>query len=204
VQLSELQRDALIELLNIGFGRAGAALSELTQKRVMLDVPDVGVHPMDQLSDHLVALQRDDVASVHQAFTGLLAGDALLILQPAAAGRLKELLTDEPSLPLRLDASAREVLTEAGNILLNACIGSFGNLLDIPIGFDVPTINVTSLHAVLEGLVAGGSEFRYALVVTAGFRLQGAEVIGYLVIILTVPSLSRLLKAVEGWERTQV
>ena len=36
---------------------------------------------------------------------------------------LKELLTNEPALPLPLDASAREVLTEVGNILLNACLG---------------------------------------------------------------------------------
>lgn len=204
MQLSDLQRDALVELLNIGFGRAGAALSELTKKRVVLDVPSIGVHPMDELSAHLVALARDDVASVHQAFTGVLAGDALLILQPAAAEGLKELLTDEPSLPLKVDASAREVLNEAGNILLNACIGSFGNLLDVPIAFHVPTINVTSLHVVLDGLIANEHEFRYALVVTAGFRLEQAEVVGYLVIILTVPSLGRLLAAVEGWERTQV
>jgi hypothetical protein len=63
---------------------------------------------------------------------------------------------------------------------------------------------VTSLHAVLDGLKAGAPEFRYALVVTAGFRLEEAEVVGYLVIILTVPSLGRLLEAVEGWERSQV
>ena len=204
MQLSELQRDALVELLNIGFGRAGAALSELTRRRVVLDVPKVAVHPMDELSAHLVALTRDDVASVHQAFTGSLAGDALLILQPAAAERLKELLTDEPSMPLQVDASAREVLTEAGNILLNACIGSFGNVLDVSIAFHVPTINVTSLHVVLDGLIANEREFRYALVVTAAFRLEQAEVVGYLVIILSVPSLSRLLDAVEGWERSQV
>ena len=30
---------------------------------------------------------------------------------------------------LSIDASAREVITEVGNILLNACLGTFGNLL---------------------------------------------------------------------------
>ena len=40
---------------------------------------------------------------------------------------LKELLTNEPALPLSIDASAREVITEVGNILLNACLGTFGN-----------------------------------------------------------------------------
>ena len=38
-----------------------------------------------------------------------------------------------------------------------------------------------------------------ALVITAGFRLREAEVTGYVVIILTVQSLTRLLVAVEQW-----
>ena len=82
-------------------------------------------------------------------------------------------------------------------------MGSFGNLLELPITFAVPTINVTSLHLVLDRLIAVDSELRYALVVSAAFRLQDAEVVGSLVIILSVPSLTRLLEAVEEWERAQ-
>ncbi len=56
----------------------------------------------------------------------------------------------------------------------------------------------------VERLVGRGDDaFRYALVVTAGFRLRDAEVTGYVVIVLTVQSLTRLLVAVEGWERSQ-
>ena len=33
MELTAVQQDALIELLNIGFGRAGAALSQLTGHR---------------------------------------------------------------------------------------------------------------------------------------------------------------------------
>ena len=205
VQISGLQRDALVELLNIGFGRAGAALSRLTNQRVILEVPRVGVHAMDQLTAHLAALTSDDVATVHQPFAGTLAGDALLILSPEAAMRLQELLTDEPSLALTLDASSREVLGEIGNILLNACIGTFGNLLQVPVTFHAPDINIASLQSVLEQLNGGEQEqFRYALLITAGFKLRDAEIVGYMVIVLSVPSLARLLEAVETWERSQV
>jgi chemotaxis protein CheC len=204
VQLTEVQRDALVELLNIGFGRAGASLSRLTNQRVLLEVPHVAVHPVDELSIHLSQVIKHDVASVHQAFSGPVGGDALLILDPVAASALKELLTDEPAMPLTLDASSREVLTEVGNILLNACIGTFGNLLQVPMTFAVPDIDVASLQSVVDRILGTGSDtFRYALVVTAGFRLREAEVTGYVVIVLTVQSLTRLLVAVEGWERSQ-
>ena len=203
MNLNEVQHDALVELLNIGFGRAGASLSRLTGHRVLLDVPQVSVHPVEQLHVALREVIKDEVASVHQIFSGPVAGDAVLLLDPIAASALKELLTSEPALPLALDASTREVLTEVGNILLNACIGTFGNLLHVPIGFSVPEINVASVKTVVESLTVGGEAFRYALVVTAGFRLRNAGVTGYVVIVLSVQSLTRLLIAIDSWERRQ-
>ena len=201
--LTDAQRDALVELLNIGFGRAGAALSKLTGQRILLEVPEVAIHPVAQLDASLGRVTAAKVASVHQVFTGPVGGDALLILDPVAASTLKELLTDEPALPLELDASSREVLTEVGNILLNACIGTFGNLLRVPVSFSVPDIDVASLRSVVDRMIAGGDAMRFALVITAGFRLRDAEVTGYVVIVLTVQSLTRLLIAVEDWELRQ-
>jgi chemotaxis protein CheC len=203
VQLNEAQRDALVELLNIGFGRAGASLSKLTGQRVLLEVPEVAMCPVDQLNATLAQFVKDEVASVHQVFSGPVAGDALLILDPVAASALKQLLTDEPALPLELDASSREVLTEVGNILLNACIGTFGNMLRVPIAFSVPDIDLTTLHIVIEKLRSHRESLRYALVVTAGFRLRESEVTGYVVIVLTVQSLTRLVLALDAWERSQ-
>lgn len=201
MELTAVQQDALVELLNIGFGRAAAALSQLTGHRVVLEVPQVSVHPIAELEGALSSVVRGDVASVHQIFAGPVSGDALLILDYAAAGMLKELLTNEPPLPLPLDASAREVLIEIGNILLNACLGTFGNLLQVQVSFSVPQLNVEALSGVLNSLLINKEGLRYALVVHAGFQLRDAEVTGYLVIVLSVASLDRLIRAVEAWEQ---
>jgi chemotaxis protein CheC len=200
VELNQTQRDALIELLNIGFGRAAAALSQLTGHRVLLEVPQVSVHPINELNKTLRGVLDDQVATVHQIFSGPVAGDALLILNHTAAGMLKELLTNEPPLPLPLDASAREVLTEVGNILLNACLGTFGNILEVQVSFSVPHLNLDTLQEVLRSLLVNQEGLRYALIVHAGFKLRDAEVKGYLVIVLSVASLDRLIRAVEAWE----
>ena len=201
MELTARQQDALIELLNIGFGRAGASLSQLTGHRVLLDVPEVSIHPIGALRDVLGKVFTSDVASVHQIFAGPVAGDALLVVDHGAAGMLKQLLTDEPPLPLRIDASAREVLTEVGNILLNACLGTFGNLLDVQVSFSVPQLNLDTLHGVLETLMIHREGMRYALLVHAGFKLRDAEVRGYLVIVLSVASLDRLIRSVEQWDQ---
>ena len=200
MKLTAVQEDALIELLNIGFGRAAASLSQLTGHRVLLEVPHVTIHPIDEVSESLERMIRTDVASVHQIFSGPVSGDALLILDQVGASMLKELLTNEPALPLSIDASAREVLTEVGNILLNACLGTFGNLLKVQVSFSVPQLNLESLGAILETLRVNQEGVKYALVVQAGFKLRDNEVRGFLVIVLSVASLDRLLRAVEEWE----
>ena len=200
MKLTSVQEDALIELLNIGFGRAAASLSQLTGHRVLLEVPHVTIHPIDEVSAALERMIRTDVASVHQIFSGAVAGDALLILDQPGASMLKELLTNEPALPLSIDASAREVLTEVGNILLNACLGTFGNLLKVQVSFSVPQLSLESLGAILETLRVSQEGVTYAMVVHAGFKLRDTEVRGFLVIVLSVASLDRLIRAVEEWE----
>jgi chemotaxis protein CheC len=203
MELNTVQHDALVELLNIGFGRAGASLSKLTQQRVLLDVPQVAIHPVTHLNHSLGKLVDERVASVHQVFTGPVAGDALLLLDPIAAATLTELLTDVPPLSDELDPSSREVFTEVGNIVLNACIGTFGNMLEVPVSFSVPDVDVTTVHSVVDRLLDSGDAFRYALVITAGFRLRDSAVTGYVVIVLTVISLKRLLDALDRWQRIQ-
>jgi chemotaxis protein CheC len=203
MELTALQQDALVELLNIGFGRAAASLSQLTGHRVLLDVPQVTLHAIDEVGDALERVVHGHVASVHQIFTGPVSGDALLILDESGAAILKELLTNEPALPLSIDASAREVITEVGNILLNACLGTFGNLLKVQVSFSVPHLSIENVTAILESLIVSQQGIRYALIVHAGFRLRDTQVTGYLMIVLSVASLDRLIRAVEDWEHSQ-
>jgi chemotaxis protein CheC len=203
VELTPTQHDALVELLNIGFGRAASSLSELTGRRVLLEVPQVSVHPVDELDAALWPVAADEVAAVHQTFSGPVAGDALLILDPAAAGTLKELLTNEAPLPLSIDSSAREVLAEVGNILLNACLGTFGNILKMQVSFSVPHLDLGTLPHVIRSLLITRDGLRYALVVHAWFKLRDAQVRGYPVIVLSVASLDRLIRAVEAWEQEE-
>src|SRR5947209_8196662 len=123
MQLTERQNDALAELINIAFSRTAASLSELTGSRILLDVPKVALYPVDELSARLAEFLPSELASVHQVFTGPLTGDALLLLNYEGAVMLTDLLTDGAVKSNRLNESAREVLAEAGNILLNACLG---------------------------------------------------------------------------------
>lgn len=203
IKLTAVQEDALGELLNIGFGRAAASLSQLTGHRVLLDVPTITIQPIEEVGDALERLVQGHVASVHQIFSGSVGGAALLILDESGASMLTELLTNEPTLPLSIDASAREVITEVGNILLNACLGTFGNLLKVQVSFSVPHLEIDNVVAILQSLIVAHQGLRYALIVHTGFRLRDTAVTGYLMIVLSVASLDRLIQAVNDWEHAQ-
>jgi len=203
MELTERQKDALTELINMAFSRTAASLSELTGHRVVLEQPTVAIYPIEELSTALSEFLPAEIATVHQVFSGAVTGDALLLLSYDGAVMLTDLLTDDHSKSGRLDASDREVLTEVGNILLNACLGMFGNLLHVHVTFSVPRLHLETLDALLRTLVIEKEGLRYALVVYTAFRMRDSAVSGYLVIALNVASLDRLIQEADKWEENQ-
>ena len=201
--LTERQNDAISELINIAFARTGAALSELTGQRVLLSPPTASIHRTADLPMALAEFIPGEIASIHQVFAGPVSGDALLLLNYAGAVELTTILVESQVKPAYLDESAREVLTEVGNILLNACLGMFGNLLRVHVSFSVPQLHLESLDDLVGALITNGNDRRYALVVSTAFRVRDSAVSGFLVMALSVESLDRLLHEVDQWERRQ-
>jgi chemotaxis protein CheC len=198
MQLSERQRDALVEIVNIAFGRAAASLSNLTGERILVSTPDVSLHAVDELPGVFSGLLGGSIATVHQIFKGTVAGSALLMLDYQGAVNLARLLRDDRVADYdKLDPSDCEVLTEVGNILLNACLGTFGNVLHVHISFSVPNMHIESVPALLHSLSIDQKELKYAIIALTNFQLKNSEVGGYLTIVLGVNSLENLVEALE-------
>ncbi len=115
------------------------------------------------------------------------------------AARLVDLLTESSAPSHYLGASAKEVITEVGNILMNACLGVFGNLLKIRFSFSVPRLSLDALEGLVKSVAIDREELQHALVVGARFRVRHSEVNGCLVLVLGITSLSLFVEAVENW-----
>src|SRR5262245_53625937 len=133
--LTQKQKDALGEVINIAFARTAASLSQLSGHRVLLEAPEVEIRMIDEVPAAVGAFIKEEVVSVHQIFSGPVSGDALLMLNYDGALTLTDLMCEYRAPSQKLDASAREALTEMGNILLSACLGVFGNLLHVQVTF---------------------------------------------------------------------
>ena len=196
-----LDHDALTELFNIGLHRAAASLSELTGQRIEVELPRLWVCPIDETHLRLRELIEGELATVHQIFMGSVTGDAILVLEYEAASRLAALLTQgDVAADGRLDQSAREVLTEVGNVILSSCLSAFGDMLHVSVTFSVPRIHVESLEVMLRSLKVESDELHYTLLAATRFRLTEGEVGGYLLIAVGIASLDLISKSLAERE----
>jgi chemotaxis protein CheC len=194
-----IDTDALTELFNIGLHRAAASLSDLTSQRVIVDLPRLWVCPVAELHGALAKLVDGELATVHQIFGGVVSGDAVLLLEYERAAELAKVMTDgQVAAGGQLDLSAREVLTEVGNIVLGACLSAFGNILKVSVTFAVPRIHIESLDGLLRSLHVESDEVQYAMVATTRFKLSGTEVGGYLIIVIGLSSLQLISSVMEA------
>jgi chemotaxis protein CheC len=197
MMLNPQHTESLIELVNIAFGRAASSLSDLTGERVIISAPTAKVHPISELARVFEQFKNGDVATVHQIFTGSVSGNAFLLFDEEGALILTRLLSEDGNSTDSGTDLDRGILQEVGNILLGACLGTFGNILQVHISFSVPKININSLHSLIHSFTIGKEELQYALVVLTELRLKESAVGGYLVLVLGISSLERLIQAIE-------
>lgn len=191
--LNDVDTDALTELFNIGLHRAAASLSELTSQRVLVDLPRLWVCPLKDLKSTLNQLLTGELATVHQIFGGSVSGDAVLLLEYEKAALLASVMTEgQVAGDGHIDASAREVLAEVGNIVLGACLSAFGNMLKVSVSFSVPRIHIESLDGLLHSLTVDATDIQYAMIATTRFRLSNQEVGGYMIFVIGMNSLEHV------------
>ncbi|MBF0626179.1 MAG: chemotaxis protein CheC [Magnetococcales bacterium] len=191
--LSDLEQDALLEMLNIGMGRAAAALSQMVQDEVFLSVPQVVLLDRRQTLELIRQHAADRVCAIRQAFGGPFQGSALLIYPEEASLELVRALLRE-EVPLQtLTELEQESLVEVGNVILNACIGTIANLLQTEFQCALPIY----LHGSCEQLLGpepapsrpdGGNH----LLLFVDFVTGGNRIRGNVVLILDMSAIAQL------------
>ena len=204
MELTAKHRETLAELINIGYGRAAAALSDLTGQRIVLEAPKVEVHSLHLVKEALKDLMKGEVSSVHQVFSGPVSGHALLLVDSQAAESLTALLVDKHDSVESMRAARREAFTEVGNILLQASMGVCGNLLQVHVSFSMPRLHIETIDELLNSVTVEDQELQFALLVRTRFELRNSKVSGYLLVVLGITSFSRLLDEIDKWERRQL
>src|SRR2546430_4527923 len=127
--LKALQIDALREVANIGAGHAATALSQMTNRRIMISVPQINIARLEEVPD-LLGTPQDVVAAVLMHMLGDLTGRTLLLFPESVARRGCDMLLRRPGgTTPGVDALEQACLQEAGDILPRAYLHALSDFL---------------------------------------------------------------------------
>src|SRR6266487_3686643 len=104
--LKELQIDALREVANIGAGHAATALSQMTNRRIMISVPRINIARLEEVPE-LLGNPQDVVAAVLMHMLGDLTGRTLLLFPERVGRRLCDMLLRRRSEERRVGKECR-------------------------------------------------------------------------------------------------
>ena len=195
IALSELERDALTELVNIGVSRAAASLRKMVGGEVLLSVPSIEVIGHRRAATLIGEREGGELVAVWQDFAGAFRGRALLIFPQANSLELMRAVVGEAMPAEEVADMEQEALAETGNVSLNSCLATMANMLQGSLTMSLPQVMrghggellETSGPAPEEGLV---------LFLYINFSVRDRSIRGYIAMVMDLPSLGALKQLV--------
>ncbi|MEP7227428.1 MAG: chemotaxis protein CheC [Gemmatimonadales bacterium] len=198
--LKESQLDAMREVANIGAGHAATALSQMTNRTIMITVPRVNIRPLEETCD-TVGPPEEVIAAILMHMMGDLTGRALLLFPQRSARTLCDfLLRREIGTTQEFGEMEQSALKEAGNILASAYLNALSDFMGMMLVPSVPSLVIDLSGAVLTSAVLNfGQDRDYAFCVETSFRLEGATepLGGHFLLLPDIASLRSIFDAIR-------
>ena len=196
--LTDLQRETLIELLNISVGKAADVLSQMARCEIELSVPRLLMITYREACRLASGESQGegDLVSINMELQGSFSGQAMLLFsEQSSLALVKTILPGEVPLEV-LHEMEEEALTEVGNVVLGASLSAFADLLGERIISSVPfCLRGDQEQAARD---QGEAEVMFLLV---NFSHQQGLQSGYVTLLFDVESVSTIIEAVDRYLR---
>ncbi len=192
ISLTELERDALCEILNIAVSHAATALSEMAHEPIDLAVPQLRLYDRDTARAALDSRTGEAATGVHQTFQGAFSGVSLLIFPELDSYWLVQRVIGQEVDLTDISELEQDALLEVGNLILTSCLGSMADSFGCQISNTLPVNQYGKASVMIEALGDGGADDHTILLVEVDFRLRQSDIAGYVVLILDMPALETL------------
>ena len=152
--LSELQRDALKEVGNIGAGHAATALSQLLNTTVKLSEPTIDVLKFRDLSSRVGYADRS-VAALHMYVRGEAPAQMVVLFDRQQALEFVNVFIKRIIGDIQIfDSIVDSTLKELGNILAGSYLTALVSLTGINLLPSVPTLSYGTIQAAFRTLMS--------------------------------------------------
>ncbi len=135
ISLTEDQRDALQELMNISMGQAANSLAHLIATKIGISIPKISAVTPAEL---FTLINRSENAFyTRQSFLGDIQGEVMAVVSEQGLTEVASLLEYEAPLS---QSDIEETILELSNILAGACLAGLSNQLELATNLNMPTL----------------------------------------------------------------
>ncbi len=200
-ELSEFEKDALREIINLAFGEAAAGLAEVMGIYVFLNVPLIQIMSPSEISSYIekeLSLSSG-LNIVEQYYIGKIRGVAFLVMSYENAEDILSILGDKDLLKLddyAVDLLTQETLVEIGNIVIGACVSKIAEILSDSVMYLPPRYLGASYNAnnLPPEFFKSNS---YVVMLKTIFKFETKEINGFLFLVNSYDSLQWLRDSID-------
>ncbi len=205
INLTELQRDALQEVGNIGAGNAANALAIMLNKRVDIDIPIVEMVELDKFAKN-ISKRNIKLFVSWSNIIGKAKATVISIFKLTDILKIGSIITDgEYNYNAKDIKSVKDfndifesAISELGHILASHYASAIGDLLDIKMMTEVPDLSIDTgkqLFKILQDEI--GLIKKLSLVITTNVIISDIKITGTFLYIPDLESLQDLLDKLE-------
>ena len=192
LKLSDLQKDALKEVGNIGAGHAATALSQLLNTTVKLSEPSIDVIKFRDLSSR-VGYENRIVAALHMYVRGEAPGQMVVLFDRENVLEFVNVFIKRIIGDIQIfDSIVDSTLKELGNIIAGSYLTALISLTGINLLPSVPTLSYGTIQAAFRTLMSILPD-QDVFLIESSFLDKGQAVSGQFILIPETGSLQPLL-----------
>ena len=202
ITLTEDEKDCLQELMNVAYGSATAAISEILNAFATLSIPNIKIINADELNDYLSAeldLDVEHIVSLQQ-INGIVSGENMFVIDKESAKNIAYkfgLEEDEVN-----DEEIADVVLEITNILSSSTISKLAEDIDTNVSFSAPTIKkLTSIDQLKNQFI---SKYQKVITISTELKFEDLDIHGELFIFTTDNSIIYIKEPLADYKKQPV
>ncbi len=183
INLTEDEKDCLQELMNVAYGSATAAISEILDAFAKLSIPKIQIINASDLKTYLsdeLKLNEEHLVSLQQ-INGILSGENMFVIDKQSAKNISHkfgLEDDEIN-----NEEIYDIVLEITNILSSSTIGKLAEDIEASVSFSAPTIvNLTSVNQLNNLFI---NKYEKVIIISTQLRFEDLNINAELLIFTT-------------------
>lgn len=199
--LTEDQKDALQELMNVSFGLAASLISDSLKSFSKMPLPIIDSMEIEKLKDYILEKFNDEKEYIitSQVFRNKFDGESIFILDKDSSKTITSLLLEDEMDDIDDDDIKSSVL-ELTNIISSACVGKLLELLDAQIFFQPPMVDLeVGLKHSIEKMAEDSNQkdYKNVIIIETSLIFEKEKIEGCLFILTKETSFEWLKDALD-------